>query len=100
MPGTRRPGGTPSPFLEVDLTVLVQLLPVDRDAGVQNRVQLVAIGPGKVPVHQLVHLCRAVDLVAVEVRLEVMQPVWVGLLSQDGGAVVVGEGRLDGVGVV
>ena len=50
--------------------------------------------------HQLVHLRRAVDLAAVKRCLEVVQLVGVGLLRQDRGAVVVGEGGLDYVDIV
>ena len=54
----------------------------------------------QVELNELVHLVGTVDLAAVEVRLEVVELIWVGLLGQDGRAVVVGEGVPDGVGVV
>ena len=56
--------------------------------------------PEVIALHQLVHLRRAVNLMAVERRLEVVEPIGVGLLRQDRGPVVVGEGVLDRVGIV
>ena len=81
--------------LEVDLPVLVELLLVDGDAGVEDRVELVAVGAAEVQRDELVDLRRRVDLIAVEVGLEVVQLVRVGLLAEDRRAVVVGE-RLPG----
>ena len=63
--------------------VLVQLLPVDRDAGVQDGVEPVSVGAREIPLHQVFHLGRGVDLVAIKDRLEVVQLVGVGLLRQD-----------------
>ena len=88
------------PALEFHLAILVQLLSIGRHAGVQDGVELVTVGSRKVQRHQLVHLGRAVDLIPVQRRLEVVQPVGVGFVRQDGRLVVVGEGVLDGVGVV
>ena len=56
--------------------------------------------PDRYPLYQVVHLSGAIDLEPVEGRLEVVQPVRVGLLRQDRGAVVGGEGALNRVGVV
>ena len=54
--------------LEVDLAVLVELLLVDGDAGVEDRVELVAVRAAQVELDELVDLRRRVDLVAVERR--------------------------------
>ena len=64
-------------------------LVVRRDAGVEDRVELVAVGAAEVERDELVDLRLGVDLVAVEVGLEVVQLVRVGLLAQDRRAVVV-----------
>ena len=101
--GGQEPVGTEERLrvaFEFDLAILVQLLPVERDASVQDGVEPVTSGFGKVLFHQVVHLRGAVNLVAVERRLEVVELVGVGLLRQDGGTVVVGERVLDDVGVV
>ena len=60
--------------LEVHLPVLIQLLKIDGDAGVEDRVELVAIGVAEVALHEVVQLSRRVDLRTVQIRLEVMQP--------------------------
>ena len=80
--------------LEVDLAVLVELLLVDRHAGVEDRVELVAVRAAEVQLDELVDLRRRVDLAAVERRLQVVQLVRVGLLAEDRRAVVVRERRL------
>ena len=101
--GRQEPVGTEERLrvaFEFDLAILVQLLPVERDAPIQDGVEPVASGFGKVLFHQVVHLLGAVNLVAVERRPEVVELVGVGLLRQDCGTVVVGERVLDDVGVV
>ena len=86
--------------LEVHLPVLVELLPVDGDAGVEDRVEPVAVRAAEVQRHEFVDLRGGIDLVAVERGLQVVQLVRVGLLGEDRRAVVVGERLLDRVGVV
>ena len=82
------------------MTILVPLIPVDRVAGVETRIELVAVGTRKEAVHKIVNLRRVLDMIAVEVRFEVVKPVGIGLLLLDGGSVVVGVGCLDRIGVV
>ena len=41
---------------------------VDRHAGIEDRVELVAVRAAEVQLHQLVDLLRRVDLIAVERR--------------------------------
>jgi hypothetical protein len=48
----------------------------------------------------MLYLYPGIDLVAVQGRLQVMQFVRVGLLTEYRGAVIVGEGQRDGVGIV
>ena len=66
-------------------------LAVRRHAGVEDRVELVAVGVAEVQRDEVVDLLLVVDLVAVEVGLEVVQLVGVGLLAQDRRSVVVRE---------
>ena len=81
--------------LEVDLAVLVELLVVDRHAGIEDRVELVAVGAAEEQRARARRLCvRRIDLRAVERGLQIVQLVRVGLLAEDRRAVVVGEGRL------
>ena len=86
--------------LERHLPVLVQLALIDRHAGVQDRVEPVAFGPAQVAPHELVDLFLGIDLGAVQVRLQVVQLVGVGLVGQDRRPIVVRERLADGVGVV
>ena len=86
--------------LEIHLLVLIQVLPVDRHAGIQDRVEPVAVGPGEVALDEIIYLLQVVDLKAVERRLEVVQPVGIGLLGEHRGPVVVGKGLLYRVGVI
>ena len=82
------------------MAVFVQLLPVERDTGVQDGIELVAATLGQEQLHQLVQLRRVVDLITAERRLEVVQPLRVSLFHQDRGPVVAGECNLDRVGVI
>ena len=59
-----------------------------------------AVGTAEVQLHELVDAHVVVDLVAVEVGLEIMQLVGVGLLSEQRRAVVILEGKGDPVAVV
>ena len=77
-----------------------QVAPVDRHAGVQDRIEPVAILPVEVAPLQLVDLLLGIDLGAIQVRLQVVQLVGVGLVGQNRGSVVVRERLADGVGVV
>ena len=86
--------------LEIHLPVLVEPLAVVGHAGVEDRVEPVAVGTAQVERDELVDLRRRIDLIPVERGLEVVQLVRVGLLRQDRRAVVVGERLLDRVGVV
>ena len=84
--------------LEVDLAVLVEVLLVDGDAGVEDRVELCRGRRRRGRASTSSSTCVVgVDLIAVEVGLQVVQLVRVGLLAEDRGAVVVGERRLDRV---
>ncbi len=80
--------------LEVDLAVLVELVVVGRDAGVEDRVEPVAVRPVQVEIHEVIDLNRRVNLIAVEVGLEVVELVGVGLLAEDRRPVVVARRRI------
>ena len=96
--------------LEIHLPVLVELLFVDRDAGVEDGVELVAVGPTQVESHEPVDLRVGIHLsllgsvsslrIAAERGLEVVQLVGVRLLAEDRRPVVVGERLLEGIGIV
>ena len=86
--------------LELHLPVLVQLAPVDRHTGVQDRIEAVAVLPAQVAPHELLDLFLGIDLGAVQLRLQVVQLVGVGLVGQDRRPIEVYERVADGVGVV
>jgi hypothetical protein len=65
--------------LEVDLLVLVKRLSIDGHAGIEDRVELVAVSAAEKHRHHLPHLLRRVDLRPVQRRLQVVQLVRVGL---------------------
>jgi hypothetical protein len=78
----------------------VEVLVVCRHRGVEDRVQLVAVRAAEVERDEAVDFLVAVDLVSVELGLEVVELVGVGLLAEKRGAIVGLEGRLGDVGVV
>ena len=86
--------------LEVHLAVLVEPVHVDRHAGIEDRVELVAVGAAEEQLHHLLHLLGRIDLRGIERRLQVVQLVRVGLLGEQRGAVVVLEGEGDRLAVV
>ena len=61
--------------LEVHLSVLVEFLPIDRDTGVEDGVELVAVGPTQVERHESGDVRGGIDLVAIERGFEVVQLV-------------------------
>ena len=87
-------------LLNVDLFVFAQLAQVHRDALVQDGVELLALHPVQVPLHELLDLVGRVHLGPIQVALEVVELVGVGLVGQNRGAVVVREGLGDGIRVV
>ena len=78
----------------------VELLLVDHDAGVEDGVEPVAVGPIQVECHEPVDLRVGIHLIAVERGLEVVQLIGVGLLAEDRRPVIVDEGFLDGIDIV
>ena len=86
--------------LEVHLPVLVELLLVDRDAGVEDGVEQVAVRSTQIERHEPVDLRVGIHLIAVEGGFEVVQHVGVRLLAEDRHPVVVSERLLDGIGMV
>ncbi len=79
--------------LEVDLPVLVELVLVDGHAGIEDRVELVAVGAAEVQLDELRRPAPASrPAQPSSVGLQVVQLVRVGLLAEDRRAVVVGEG--------
>ena len=86
--------------LELHLAVLVQLAQVHRHAGIEDRIELVALGTAKVAPRQILYLLLGIDLSSVQVGLQVVQLVGVGLIGQDRRPVEVRERCADGVGVV
>ena len=71
--------------LERDLPVFVQVTPVDRGALVQDRIEAVALGAAQQAPRELLDLLLGIDLGAVQAGLQVVQPVGVGFVGQDGG---------------
>ena len=86
--------------LEVHLSILVEIGRVDRNAGVEDRVQRIAVSTAEEQLDQLADLLRRVHLVAVQLGLQVVQLVRVRFLAQHGGAVVIRESHGDRVAVV
>ncbi len=86
--------------LEVHLPVLIELLFEGGDTGVKDRIKPVAAGPAEIQLHEVINLFVRVDLIAVEVRLEVVKFVRIGLPTQDRGAIIRRERFLDRVGVI
>lgn len=86
--------------LEVHLAIFVEIGVVGGHAGVQDRVELVAVRAVQVEPHQVVDLLLGVDLVAVQIRLQVVQFIRVGFVTEDSGAVIGLERLLDGLRVV
>ena len=76
--------------LEAHLAVLVEPVHVDRHTGIEDRVELVAVGITEEQCHHLIHLLR------IERRPQVVQLVGVGLLGEQRRAVVVLEGESEG----
>src|SRR5262245_10135116 len=83
--------------LKLDLAALVQLCAVGRDTPVEHDVEPVAVGAAEVEPNELVHLRRLVDPGRVEVGLQVMEFVRVGLVAEDRRPVVRRERPLDRV---
>jgi len=77
--------------LEFDLTILIKAFFVDRHAGIQYRVELVPLGVAQIQLDEPVNISVAVDLRRVQVSLQVMQLVRVGLLAEHRRAVVVAK---------
>ena len=86
--------------LEVHLAVLVEPLHVDRHAGIEDRVELVAVRAAEEQLHQLLNLLRRIHLRGIQRRLQIVQLVGVGLLREQRGAVIVLEGERDRLAVV
>ena len=82
------------------MAVLVQLAQVHRHAGIEDRIELVALGTAKVAQGQILYLLLGIDLSSVQVGLQVVQLVGVGLIGQDRRPVEVRERFADGVSVV
>lgn len=80
--------------LEVDLAILVERLVVGGDASVENWVETVSIGVAKVELDELINLGFVVDLIGIQLGLQVVQLVRVGLLAENGRSVVRGEGTI------
>ena len=75
-------------------------VPCSRHAGIEDRVELVAVGAAEIQLDQFIDLRSVVDLVAVERGLEIVQLVRVGLLAEDRRPVIVVERLLDRFRVV
>jgi hypothetical protein len=57
------------------------LLFVVGDAGVEYRIELVAIGSGKIQSNQTIDVFRCIDLISVERRLQVVELIRIGLFT-------------------
>ncbi len=62
--------------------VLVQLLRVNRDARIENWIELVTIGPAQEQLYNLLNLIRRIHLRAIQRRLQVMQLIRIGLFGK------------------
>ena len=61
--------------LEIHLTIFLEFALVDRYAGVENRIQLVAFGSAQIALHEVVDLLLGVHLGGIQSRLQVVQLV-------------------------
>ena len=59
-----------------------------------------AIGTAEIQLYELINLGGRIDLAALQLGLQVMQLVGIGLLRQNRRPVVVGKRLLDGVGII
>ena len=85
--------------LERHLPVFIKVIQIDRHAGVEDGIELIALIPTQIAFHKVVDLLGRVDLEGIEFRLQVMQLVGVGLIGQNRRAIEIGEGVANGVGV-
>ncbi len=76
------------------------LFVVSGHARIQNRVELISIRPREITLNQFINLAVRIDLEALEVGLQVMKLIGIGLLAEDCCAVIIGKRRLDRVGIV
>ena len=74
--------------LEIDLPVLIEVRLVGGNARVEDRIQLVTVSAGQIESDKLINLLWLIYLVAVQCGLQVMQPIGVCLVAEDGGAIV------------
>ena len=86
--------------LEIYLTIFLEFALVDRYAGVENRIQLVAFGPAQVALHEVIDLLLGIHLDGIQIRLQVVQFVGICLVGQDSRPIEVRERVVDGVDVV
>lgn len=75
--------------LEIHLTIFVELIPVDRHAGIEDGIELIANGTVQVQLRQFINLRLAIHLVAIESGLQIVELVGIHFLGEDGGAVVI-----------
>ena len=95
--GAREGLGVP---LEPDLPVLVQVVLVAGNTGVEDRVQALPVGAGEIQLDEVLDLGAGVDFRFAQRGREVVQLVGVGLAAEDRRAVVVREREFDAVAVV
>ena len=73
---------------------------VNRHAGIEDRIKLVAVGAAEEQLDDLLHLFGRIDLRVVQRGLQVVQLVGIGFLRQQRGAVVVLKRERDRFAVV
>jgi hypothetical protein len=77
------------------LAVLIELFLINGDAGIEDRVETVAVRSSQVEGYQILNLCIPVDFVRVEGCFEIVQLVWIGFLGKNRRPVVIGESSLN-----
>ena len=85
---------------EIHLSIFVEFFFVRCYAGIQDGVELVDVRTVQVLPREDIYLFLGIDLGVVEIGLQIVQLVGIGLLGQDRGAVEFGERVADGVGIV
>ncbi len=84
----------------MNLAVFIQVGAVPGDAVIEDGIEFGAAGAFEIQVNEIINLGPGVNLGGIEIGLEVVQFIGVGFLAEDGGAVIISEGLLNGVGVV
>ena len=82
------------------MSVLVEIGQINRNAGVKDGIEFVAVGYVLVKINQRGDLVWGVDLISLQVRFQSVQLVWVCLPARDRRPVGRGKGVLDDLGIV